>query len=59
MSLSNSLSPSVLNPGDPRVRDDATILTLNLSHLALVVSLSSRRELLLAVSSLDCKSVMK
>ncbi|XP_048443039.1 uncharacterized protein LOC125478678 [Pyrus x bretschneideri] len=41
--------------GDPRVRDGPTLLTLNLSHLTLAVSLSSRCELLLAVSSLDCK----
>nr|XP_028945136.1 uncharacterized protein LOC108172778 [Malus domestica] len=36
-------------------RDSATHLTLNLSHLPLAVSPSSRRELLLAVSSLNCK----
>ncbi|XP_050136086.1 uncharacterized protein LOC126611757 [Malus sylvestris] len=36
-------------------RDGATLLTLNLSHLALAVNPSSRRDLLLAVSSLDCK----
>ncbi|TQD85115.1 hypothetical protein C1H46_029399 [Malus baccata] len=43
-----------MNP-NPATHDGATHLTLNLSHLALAVSPSSCRELLLAVSSLDCK----